>query len=92
MKKLLIALSFMLGFAGIATAQQVKKKVEPTVTKIEKAKPATAAPVKDAAAPKKADGTLDKRFKVNKNKALEGKLKRDGTPDMRYSENKKKKG
>jgi hypothetical protein len=91
MKKLLIALSFMLGFAGIAGAQQVKKKVAPAATKMEKAKPAAAATT--AEGPKKADGTLDKRFKANKmKKAPEGKLKKDGTPDMRYSENKKKKG
>lgn len=90
MKKLLIAVCFMLGFAGIASAQQPKKKVEPTATKIEKAKPAAAA---TTATPVKADGTPDKRFKANKGKrAPEGKLKKDGTPDMRYSENKKKKG
>lgn len=32
----------------------------------------------------KKDGSLDKRYKVNKMK------KKDGTPDMRYKENKKK--
>jgi DNA invertase Pin-like site-specific DNA recombinase len=91
MKKLLIAVCFMLGFAGIASAQQVKKKIEPTAAKIEKAKPAAAAAT--TATPKKADGTPDKRFKANKEKKTpEGKLKKDGTPDMRYSENKKKKG
>lgn len=93
MKKLLIALCFMLGFAGIASAQQVKKKVEPAATKLEKVKPAATRVAKEGEGPKKADGTLDKRYKVNKERtAPAGKLKKDGTPDRRYKENKIKKG
>ncbi len=92
MKKLLIALVFALGFSGIAAAQQAPKKVVPTATKLQKAKPAATA-AKTGEAPKKADGTPDMRYKANKMKTPPpGKLKKDGTPDMRYSENKKKKG
>ena len=41
------------------------------------------------AAPKKADGTLDMRYKVNKEKKkASGPLKKDGTPDKRYKANK----
>ena len=43
MKKLLIALCLMMGFAGIAVAQEPAKKVAPKSTKLEKAKPAAAA-------------------------------------------------
>ena len=94
MKKLLIAACFMLGFAGLATAQEAaKKKMPARVVKMEKAKTvAVAAPAADAAAPKKADGTLDKRYKVNKAKAnteAAGPVKKDGTPDKRYKANKK---
>jgi hypothetical protein len=40
-------------------------------------------------APKKADGTLDMRYKVNKEKKkASGPLKKDGTPDKRYKANK----
>ena len=94
MKKVLIALCFMLGFAGMSSAQTAKKKV-PTATKIEKAKPAdkTAAAT---TAPMKKDGTADKRFKANKGsketEAAAGPMKKDGTPDKRFKENKKKKG
>jgi hypothetical protein len=102
MKKLLIAACFMLGFAGIASAQEaakkapekkaamtvVKKAPEAKVVKMEKAKPATTT----AAGPTKADGTLDKRYKANKGKTAapaEGPLKKDGTPDKRFKTNKK---
>lgn len=90
MKKLLIALCFMLGFAGIASAQTAKKKA-PAAAKIEKVKPAEEAA---AARPVKKDGTPDRRFKSNKVKTdiAAGPTKKDGTPDMRYAKNKKKKG
>ncbi len=94
MKKLLIAACFMLGFAGLASAQQAAKKNAPAkVVKMEKAKPAAvAAPAADAAAPKKADGTPDKRFKANKAKTeASGPVKADGTPDKRFKANKSKK-
>lgn len=44
-------------------------------------------------APTKKDGTLDMRFKENKNKKdttkIKGPLKKDGTPDKRFKANKK---
>ena len=40
MKKLLIAAFFMFGFAGLASAQAVKKSAPAKVVKMEKAKPA----------------------------------------------------
>lgn len=91
MKKLLIAICFMLGFAGISSAQvAAKKPVDKTVTKpaevkvvkMDKTKPATAVPLK-------ADGTPDKRFKENKTTTTAVPLKKDGTPDNRYKANKK---
>ena len=70
MKKLLIAICCMLGFAGISSAQVAAKKpaekaavtkpAEAKVVKMDKTK-ATA-----ATGPLKADGTPDKRFKQNK--------------------------
>lgn len=91
MKKIIIAACFLLSFAGIATAQKSEKK--PAAAKeVKMAKTATA-PVNPAAvsAPKKADGTLDKRYKANKEKAETpaGPLKKDGTPDKRFNANKK---
>jgi hypothetical protein len=91
MKKLLIAICMMAGIAGIATAQQapkkapVKKEVKTVV--VEKTKTVETA----TAGPKKADGTLDKRFKANKGAAAPaaGPLKKDGTPDKRFKANKK---
>jgi len=87
MKNFFIAACLMLGFASFATAQESARK-KPASTKLQKSKPAVAAaPAVDAAAPVKADGTLDKRYKVNKATAA-GPLKADGTPDKRYKANK----
>lgn len=94
MKKLLIAVFCMLGFAGISSAQVAAKKpaekaavtkpAEAKVVKMDKTK-ATA-----ATGPLKADGTPDKRFKQNKaTPAAAGPLKKDGTPDKRFKANKK---
>lgn len=101
MKKLLIATCMMLGFAGIATAQQaaskpktakttdmkvVKKDAPAKVVKMDKLKPVAASGLK-------ADGTPDMRLKENKTKAkpaAAGPTKKDGTADMRYKSNKKK--
>lgn len=102
MKKLLIATCIILGFAGIATAQQaapkpatpkttemkVVKKVAPAakVVNMDKSKPVAASGLK-------ADGTPDMRLKENKAKAKPapaGPVKKDGTADMRYKANKKK--
>ncbi len=81
MKKVLIALSFMMGFTGLATAQTAKKK-ELQQVKTEKARPSAESMLVDR--PKKADGTLDRRFKKNRG------VKKDGTLDMRFEKNKKK--
>jgi hypothetical protein len=91
MKKLLIAVCFMLGFAGISSAQvPAKKPVDKTVTK-----PVTAKVIKmdksktAGAVPLKADGTPDKRFKQSKKATAAAPLKKDGTPDKRFKANKK---
>lgn len=95
MKKLLSAMSLVLGL-GLATAQQtvpattapVPPKVAAHHTKAP-AKAATMTPAKEAkpaAAPTavklKKDGTPDKRYKNSQH------LKKDGTPDKRYKANK----
>ncbi|MCJ8152546.1 hypothetical protein MKJ01_02075 [Chryseobacterium sp. SSA4.19] len=90
MKKLLSAMSVILGL-GFATAQQTapaKKAAAPQTVKTAKTtKPAAmAATEKPATAPAtakmKKDGTPDKRYNANKH------LKKDGTPDKRYKANK----
>lgn len=104
MKKLLIALSMMLGIAGVAKAQQAAPKTAVTTTKPAELKvvkkDATAKVVKldktkpVAASGLKADGTPDMRLKENKVKAktaaVAGPTKKDGTADMRFKANKKK--
>lgn len=83
MKKLLIAACMFLGLGTIASAQTVKKAPA--------AKVAPATTTTTTAAPLKADGTPDKRFKANKAAPATpaGPLKKDGTPDKRYKANKK---
>jgi hypothetical protein len=89
MKKLLSAMSIILGL-GLATAQQTvpatKTSTHQTVKPVKMAKPATVTTAKPADAPAtvkmKKDGTPDKRYNANKN------LKKDGTPDKRYKTNK----
>lgn len=81
MKKLLTAMSLVLGL-GLATAQHTAPAANNNTHQTAKAvKPADVKPAKPAAKLKK-DGTPDKRYKENK------KLKKDGTPDKRYKENK----
>lgn len=84
MKKLLSAMSIVLGL-GLATAQQtapaVKTATHTTVKAVKTSKPAATATAATTAKMKK-DGTPDKRYKENK------KLKKDGTLDKRYKENK----
>ncbi|CAA7197044.1 hypothetical protein [Chryseobacterium potabilaquae] len=81
MKKLLTAMSLVLGL-GLATAQQTvpatSTNTQPTTKAVKTSESKTAKP----AAKMKKDGTPDKRYKDNK------KLKKDGTPDKRYKENK----
>ncbi len=95
MKKLLIAICCMLGFAGISSAQVTAKKpvekatavtkpAEAKVVKMDKTKTASL-----SAAPLKADGTPDKRYKENKTANAAVPLKKDGTPDKRFKANKK---
>lgn len=72
---IIVALFCCLGFTHVNA--QTKKK--------EPAKVETSAPVR------KADGSLDMRYKKNKelvNKRAKGPRKKDGTPDMRYKKNK----
>jgi len=77
MKKILIALSLIVELAGVADAQTIKKKEPAAPTD-------NAAPKKGIIINKKADGTPDKRFKLNKG------LKKDGTNDLRFARSKKK--
>ncbi|MDC8106294.1 hypothetical protein ACNFU2_15500 [Chryseobacterium sp. PTM-20240506] len=93
MKKLLTAMSLILGL-GLATAQQTTpatatKTVQqaPKTLKAQEApKTLKATETKSAATSNgmkmKKDGTPDKRYKANKH------LKKDGTPDKRYKANK----
>jgi len=77
MKKLLSAMSIILGL-GLASAQQTVPAAGSKHQQTAQAAKPEAAP----AAKMKKDGTPDKRYKENK------KLKKDGTPDKRYKENK----
>jgi hypothetical protein len=83
MKKIILIVNLLLAFAGFSFAQTT-----PAAPKT-KAKAATSTP---AAAPKKADGTPDMRYKANKDAAKAAPatthVKKDGTPDKRYKENK----
>ncbi|WP_143885530.1 hypothetical protein [Chryseobacterium binzhouense] len=84
MKKLLTALSFVIGL-GFATAQQTAPAAKTSKTTVTKQiKPLKAAETPSAKPPVKLkkDGTPDKRYKENQ------KLKKDGTPDKRYKVNK----
>jgi len=90
MKKLLMVIYLMAGIAGTAIAQQASKKApvkkEVTTVVVEKTKQVETA----TTGPKKADGTLDKRFKANKAPAPAAvPLKKDGTPDKRFKASKK---
>lgn len=106
MKKILLAVAFLLSLSAMSFAQSKEgaKKPEkqaasqkPQVVKKEKAATDTAKKVKPAVAPKamaagpmKKDGTPDKRYKENKESAEVVHKKKDGTPDKRFKENKKK--
>jgi len=72
MKKWLLACWLLFTVHSISVGLQPR----PATTK----KPAT------IAAPLKADGTPDMRYKVNKERK-KGPLKKDGTPDKRYKAN-----
>lgn len=104
MKKILIALCFLVGSTTLVNAQTTKKveKKSDVKTSEVKASPASNSTVlqvttvkkKEASKSKihtKADGTPDKRFKENKTTTVEtkGPVKKDGTLDKRYKVNKK---
>lgn len=98
MKKIITAMSLMLGLS-FSYAQQastassnpsVTKNVKTTEQKVVTKKQVADAKVKDSDVKSsstnvklKKDGTPDRRFKQSK------KLKKDGTPDMRFKTNKK---
>ncbi len=85
MKKVFLALSFMLGVAAFATAQTAAKATKPALTTATNARvvpmdkkvtPAATAKVSTSATTQPASATA------------KTKLKADGTADMRYKENK----
>ena len=76
MKKLFIAVSMFLAFAGVTTAQTAPVKTETKSTTVKTEKKL------------KKDGTPDKRYKENKTSETVH-LKKDGTVDKRYKESKK---
>ena len=90
MKKLILWAA-VLGMSISSTIAQMPAKTaaSPAKPQMEKAAPKQAAPMAvksttspSAAAPMKADGTPDKRFKKNMH------VKKDGSPDKRFSEHK----
>lgn len=89
MKKIMIALFFLVGTLGFITvnAQQkttTKKTAKTTTVKAKETTTATKTGLKK-------DGTPDMRLKENKTAkttAPAGPTKKDGTPDMRYKANK----
>lgn len=84
MKKLIIAILFLIGSFSFANAQTTTKTVH------KKATHTTVSKEKKSTTHLKKDGTADKRYKENKTKAkAEGPKKKNGTPDMRYKANKK---
>jgi hypothetical protein len=85
MKKLFVAFAFVLGFAGIASAQ-TKTVVTPTKPAKEvAAKPATTTKTTPAAASTTKTPTAAKTTTTAPTATTGGvKLKADGTPDKRY--------
>ena len=86
MKKVVLAVIAVLGFALTGFAQEgakkAVKKTETTVKEVKKEVKATDAKAKEAKVVLKKDGTPDKRYK----EAKEVVLKKDGTPDKRYKQ------
>ena len=90
MRKLVIALIALLGITLNSYGQTtpVKKVTPPAAVQTTASNSGSKAATK--AEPVKNDGTLDMRFKANKQAAkTKPKLKKDGTPDMRFNRNKK---
>jgi hypothetical protein len=80
MKKIIVSLIAILGFAITGMAQEVAKKVIKKTETITKVVKKTDIKVTDAKVVLKKDGTPDKRYKATEKKVL----KKDGTPDKRY--------
>lgn len=77
-KKIIIIIVAIFCCLSVTNVNAQTKKKEPVKTE-------TGAPVR------KADGSLDMRYRKNKelvNKKAKGPRKKDGTPDMRYKKNK----
>jgi hypothetical protein len=100
MKRLLFGLFVVIGFSTTGFAQSVTVTSTDKVTKKQNvAANNKTAPVKKESSTKpatsatmavKKDGTLDMRYKENKDaKKNKPHLKKDGSPDMRYKGNKK---
>jgi hypothetical protein len=86
MKKIIIALFFLVGILGVTNVNAQQKK--PAKTSTVKAKDSTAAKTG-----MKKNGTPDMRYKANKEAKTDTTMhkKKDGTADKRYKENKDKK-
>jgi hypothetical protein len=84
MKKIIIALFFLVSTLGFTNVNAQQKK--PATTTV-KAKDSTKTPGM------KKNGTPDMRYKANKDAKADTTVhkKKNGTPDMRYKENKDKK-
>ncbi len=81
MKKIIIALFFLAATLGFTNVNAQKKTSTKTKT--------TTSTATTTSTHTKKDGTLDMRYKENKEKkAPAGPLKKNGTPDMRYKANK----
>lgn len=93
MKKFLFALLAIIALNVASYAQTTKTKsvLKATAPKMETKTKVTTSPSGDKTVKVKKDGTLDMRYKENKQKkvASTGPKKKDGTPDMRYKANKK---
>lgn len=90
MTKLVFALIALVGITVNSYGQTTPaKKIAPPLTvQIPAGSKALKGTAKAALV--KADGTLDMRYKANREAAkAKPKLKKDGTPDMRYNRNKK---
>lgn len=86
MKKLLTALSLVLGLYLVSAQKTNQKETAPPpaqqyAEKKQSTKKTVALPANSQSAKMKKDGTPDKRYKANQH------LKKDGTPDKRYKKN-----
>ncbi|MBI3883949.1 MAG: hypothetical protein HY305_07030 [Sphingobacteriales bacterium] len=90
MKKIVIVACMVVSFIATAIAQQkTPKSIKEGKAKTAKAVDSTTKKANSTTAKLKADGTLDMRYKENKEAKIAGPKKADGTADMRYKANKK---